>query len=222
MYVISVDVGIKKLSLCVSRILESAKIEIKYWKVCSIFSDPSNQTCTIEGCDKKPNWKIQDQVYCAKHSKTDKNTTKRKKHSSPKVKNTKLDTIVRRMQITLQTMITEINHEDISISKVYIELQMARNAKMKLVSHVIFSELCRVYSHVPVQFVRANVKFAEKCPKGKKNYTSRKKLGVEKCKEIIERHVQDSERWMEFLKKYNYSYDLCDSFLLNIDLKPFQ
>ena len=184
MYILSFDIGLKNLALCLSSTDETGNLQkyhIHYWNVINTLdsSDDINKVCVK--CKRTANMKCQvnqmvlcekegDSIeesvlnyYCKTHYPKDKSIKKENKIVNKKVKDFLLQDIAKLILETLDTVWEDIScHLDL-LTKIVIELQPRVNNKMKFVSHVVYGKIIDLlrYSqkdHVIVRFVSATKK----------------------------------------------------------------
>jgi len=238
--IMSIDVGIKNLAMCImtagnKKYLET--YEIHLWEVYDVLENNIPRTCNalLKGkferyCSKKSSYKYKDSekndILCCK-------THLPKNYKGIKIKEKNISNyLIQDIVSILLRKIETIYNERIEIFKqiteIYIELQPKINQKMKMISHVLFGKLIDIHKEYPefskIRFVSAKKKLrAYTGPyidcKLKSQYSKRKWLSVEYTKWFLENKFCEKERskWLECLNNTKKNDDMADTFLMSIN-----
>lgn len=238
MSVLSVDIGIRHLSLCVMRAAnreDMTTYELTLWGVHDTL-DEDTKLCAalLKGgnvCNRACKYRYQDDelgtfVFCCKtHFPKGVPIEKKHSHRTRIIKDIPLQEIVNSV-LTRLTMIRDQNRCVFdNLEHVLIELQPTFNPSMKLISHVVYGKLAEwcMGSPCKIKFVRASQKLRAYvgepivCPlKGK--YTQRKWLSKEYCSYFLEERFSPEQRsqWLPHFKA-NGTADEADTFLMCIN-----
>jgi len=104
--------------------------------------------------------------------------------------------------------------EIMSIDKVIIENQISPIAnRMKTIQGMIAQYFIMKNNNIQIEFVNASnkLKIGKVEKKEKTNYSDRKKIGIQKCSEII--NTYNYKEWELFFKTHSKKDDLADCFL---------
>jgi hypothetical protein len=239
--ILSVDIGLKNLAMCVmtcSNVKNMETYELKLWEVYNILEseDNTNIKCTTKlknskECGKKCGYKyILDNAVCycckthfPKHIPFEKN-----KHT---VKNKKVsEYLLQDIARSVLTKVSEIFETNKSImnqvTKIIIELQPKINNKMKLISHLIYGKFVELFLDKPkttIRFVRASQKLKAytgplvEC-KLKSAYSKRKFLAVQYTNWFLTNKFNTScSEWITKFQASSKKDDLSDTFLMAIN-----
>lgn len=244
MYILSIDVGLKNLALCLMSTEENGNLEkynIHYWNVINTLdsSDDINQSCV--NCKRTANMKchinqmildsnnnhVEESVlnyYCKTHYPKDKSIKKENKITSKKVKDFLLQDIAKLVISSLDSIWKDIDSHLDHLTKIVIELQPRVNNKMKFVSHVVYGKIIDLLSHsdkdnVIVRFVAATKKLRVYTGpyvacKLKGDYAKRKYLSIKYTEWFLLEKFKNSETWLELFLKNSKKDDLADCFLM--------
>lgn len=208
----AVDVGIKNLAFCCM----DNDYNVYFWDNVNLIEDETDNKCssltkknTI--CNKKAKGKCEGNYMCKTHFPKNKKIIQVK----PKKVNSFL---LQDIALLVQEKINFIHeqHEEIhDIDKIVIELQPRVNQKMKFISHIIYSELVRLYKNTTTQvrFVPASRKLRGIMYKKynlKNTYANRKKMSIM----YVEDFIKNNESLMEKFKGFSKRDDACDTFAM--------
>jgi hypothetical protein len=238
--ILSIDVGIKNLSMCAMS-GSSGKFEtynIHLWDTFNtIGCDGENAICETKQkngkiCGKKCTYKNKNETgecfyYCKLHfPKNLEISDKKYKIIIKKVDSYLLQDIAK----TTLSKVQEIYNTNIgtfdSLTGIIIELQPKINQKMKFVSHIIYGKLVELMSekNISIRFVRASQKL--KCYKGpfiecklKGEYAKRKWLSIQYMKYFLENNFDNTvkDKWLPILLSHSKKDDLSDTGLFCIN-----
>lgn len=216
MKILSIDVGIYNLAICLLNVTEN--ITIEYWKDINILS--GKQTCSTKKCNRVATHVKDDKYYCIK-CKTSLFPNKRLSTVKTAM-NTSIEKIAELLYATLDTELQQIPTLDtesqgsmldkssvnnfIEFDKVLIENQPTKNIKMKNISMLLLGYFTKL--NKSVEFVNATKKMHETFFKLPNNYTNRKKASKNTVKSIL----KDSD-WGLFFKCSKKQDDLSDCLL---------
>lgn len=244
MYILSIDVGLKNLALCLMSTEENGKLEmyrIHYWNVINTLdsSDDLNQFCVQ--CKRTANMKchinqmildsnnnhIEESIlnyYCKTHYPKDKPIKKENKITNKKVKDFLLQDIATLVISSLDSIWEDIHSHLDLLTKIVIELQPRVNNKMKFVSHVVYGKIIDLLNHshnnkVIVRFVAATKKLRvytgpHIACKLKGDYAKRKYLSIKYTEWFLKEKFTNVETWLESFLKHSKKDDLADCFLM--------
>jgi hypothetical protein len=257
MSILSIDIGIKNLALC---ILNKNK-KIIYWEVLNISTidtKPTVDKLCCSYCKNNAKYSKLENHYCIKHSKLQKEyfiptgdlvkkkinkytltqlqeimdkykieydkTINKKKHievltnklldgldekNDKKISEYNLIDISRILTIKLDNVITPYLLE---ITDVLIENQISPIAnRMKSIQSMVTQYLVmRCNQNTNIKYVSAMNKL-----KGitTTSYTERKKVGIEKCKELLVSSDDVNTEWLEYFNKHKKKDDLSDCYI---------
>lgn len=237
MVVLTIDVGLKNLAMCIMECENSKRLDtysILLWDVYNTLED-NEATCqmTLKNgnvCNKKACLKYSDNqlviTTCKTHYPKDRTITPKNNIRVKTVKEYLLQDITK----IILRKIVEIYNTNLDIfkrvDKVQIELQPKVNNKMKLISHLIYGKFVELYiqTDVPIRFVSASRKL--KAYNGpqltcelKSSYAKRKYLSVQYTRWMLENQFKQEEKdkWGGFLEKNTKKDDLCDVFLMGVN-----
>jgi hypothetical protein len=251
MCILSIDIGIKNLALCIT---DNAN-KILYWEVLNISNMDTIPVVCCSYCKNNAKYKKLNNNYCIKHSKNqkeyfipsgelltkkinkytiiqlreildkynieyDKKDTKKiyiellnnklldKIEDTKKISECNLIDICRIMTIKLDNNITQYICD---INVVLIENQISPIAtRMKSIQSMVTQYLVmKCNPNTNIMYVSATNKL-----KGvnTNSYTERKKVGIEKCKEILLSSDINRE-WLEYFNKHKKKDDLSDCYI---------
>jgi len=265
MKILSIDVGIKNLALCLFTIHDSES-QILLWDTINL-CQPVETICgeldkSNIPCSKPAKFKKHGKYYCLKHAKKQKYQMpvsdlkpafikKQKittlyeladkyniKYSSPIKKtdlislfndyiyNTCLEPLetVNASKIDLVTIgrniqqrLDDILEEHVSsIDTVIIENQISPIAnRMKTIQGMIAQYFIMTNSATNIDFINASNKLKD-CPdKDISSYGNRKKMGIQYCLELLNKHFH-FQSWIKHFETHSKKDDLADSFLQGI------
>src|SRR4029079_6367349 len=144
--ILTIDVGIKNLALCVMSKNQEKQYIIHLWNNYDVFEDDVKLCQNIQKngkqCNKRCSYKIKTDFYCKPHFPKDHLPMKKENHHKQKlIKQYLLQDIAKAVIQKLNT-ITEENKEIFEqITKVLVELQPHVNPRMKFISHIIYGKL---------------------------------------------------------------------------------
>lgn len=236
MIVLSVDVGVRHLSLCVMKAINSTDLktyEILLWGVYDTLKE-DEQVCLAlqknnETCKKICKYQYKDEqdntVYCCKkHFPTSMSMDSKNEYKKKRIKDLPLQEVVKSVLKKLTCLYDTHRNVFDEIGQVLIELQPTFNPSMKLISHVIYGKMAEWYKDTAckIKFVRASQKLKVytdtpiQCVlKGK--YNQRKWLSKQYCMDFLEKKFSDSQRdiWFPNFKEKGTA-DESDTFLMCI------
>lgn len=227
--ILTIDVGIKNLALCVldySDRKDFNTYKIKVWRVINILGeDPKCEGILKNGniCNKSCKYKSESNFYCKTHLPKDKKHTL---HKNKKVKNFLLQDIVETILAKLELLTEECHDIFPNISKVLIELQPRVNQKMKFISHIIYTYFVGYYLKcnlkVTLRFIGAKTKLKDIPPIScslKSPYSRRKYISKKHVEWLLNNKFSDEERtdWLPFFKSSKKADDLSDTMLYAVN-----
>jgi len=217
--VLSVDVGLKNLGICVMNVTNSRRT-VLYWKVLNVFDEDSVCQGHLKNgkeCKFKAVNKTDSIVYCKKHTPPN---VKVKKIKTRLVKNIPLQEIASRLHATFDEFARETRETLVTVEKVFIELQPKINNKMKFSSHIIFSKFVEFYREFKTSVVFESARNKLQVYKGpliecnlKTAYSKRKYTGIEHTKKLLAK-VENGEVLLLEFEKNKKKDDLADCFLM--------
>jgi hypothetical protein len=213
MSILSIDVGLKNLAMC---IMDSDTI-IHLWNVYNVFPEPlvcKSLTKTKKICMKKASLSCNSVGYCKTHSPKDSKVTIIKEK---KIKSYTYNELANNVINKLKE-VTDSNNCFKTVDKVLIELQPKINQKMKFVSHIIFGFFVQ-YGTKSVCFVRASQKLKGLDKSLTNTYRNRKETSVNCTKKFLLEN--NMTQWANYLDSFSKKDDLCDVFLMCISKKNF-
>lgn len=228
--ILSIDVGLKNLAMCVMSCEEGA-YKIHLWNTYNLVDDDSNINVTCPSltkknkvCGKKCNFKFDKDgaiVYTCK-SHAPKNDDTLKPINIKKVKDISMQEIAKLVIVKVEDIYD--NNKDLfnSIKKIRIELQPKINPKMTFVSHVIYAkflDILRDNVDIDIKFVRATEKLKafkdDECSKIecnlKNEYSKRKFLSIQYTLWFLNNKVEDKDRWLQFFESNSKADDAGDT-----------
>jgi len=184
--VLSVDIGIKNLAICILRDTIGKKVvsdfKIEYWDVINTLEEESSQfiPCPVsnrsgrrlgECCGKMCKFKLTnpagETVYsCKTHFPKELRPIKTQNRITTKlVKDTHLQDIafacVNKVKELWDTVFREYTHTEdgCKFTKIIIELQPRVNNKMKFVSHILYGKFVELTNNtIPIRFIKGSSK----------------------------------------------------------------
>jgi len=237
--ILSIDIGIKNLSLCC---LDSTdKTDISTYKIClwNVYNtlDEDDHVCQSQKkngdfCNKKCSYKWLNQekstIYCCKTHFPKELLPIGKENIFKKrlINNYLLQDIATIVLKKLQ----EIYNTNIDIfskiTNIIIELQPKINQKMKFISHIIYGKLVELYydTKTTIRFVRASQKLKAytgpfiEC-KLKSSYSKRKWLSIQYVRWFLENSFSQDQKniWLEHFENHNKKDDISDTMLMCIN-----
>lgn len=235
-YVLSIDVGIINLALCVASCKDKdyySSYKIHLWDVIDTIEKETNfcKEYTKKNilCGNKGSFCYNDsqsKIFCCKkHFPKD---IQIKKCNIVKEKKIKDYTNHELCKIIIEN-IEDIYSQNIEIfnkiTDVVIELQPSCNRKMVFISNMIYCKLVDMYldTKTSVKFVSASRKLRlYKGPyiscslKGK--YAQRKWMAIQHCRWFLEKfNIDEKEKWVNFFESKKIKADMSDSFLMALD-----
>lgn len=229
--ILTIDIGLKNMSFCIGSCTDKKDFKtysIHLWDNYDLINN--EQFCKeIQKnklvCNKKCNVKYTNTeneiVYtCKKHSPKNTKITMFK----PKlIKSYSLQELSCIIIDSMDKIYKDHSNIFDKVTKILIELQLARNPRMKFVSHILFGKLVELYKNslVQIKFVGASKKLkAYKGPKIecklKNAYSRRKWLAVQYTRDFLENKFNDEQRekWLPFLESKSKQNDISDTFLM--------
>lgn len=208
MKILSIDVGIYNLAVCLLNVTDN--ITIEFWKDINILS--GKQTCSVKGCKRVATHIKDNKYYCIKC----KTTLFANKHiqTVKTAMNTSIEKIAQLLYKTLDEELTVPNLTEeqsnsvtfLEFDKVLIENQPTKNIKMKNISMLLLGYFTKL--NKSVEFVNATKKMHETLFKLPNNYSNRKKASKFTVKSLLK-----SSDWGLFFKCSKKQDDLSDSLL---------
>lgn len=231
---LSIDIGIRNLSLCVMSSIDLVDLQnykIKLWDVYDTLDD-CDKLCkgVIKSgrvCGKKCGYKYKedniDIFSCKTHCNKSKKVLVYKKKA---IANYLLQDIAKIVLAKFQEIYD--NNIDIfkSIDTIVIELQPKINSKMVFISHIIYGRLVELYreTKTTVRFVRAATKLKAytgsyiEC-KLKSPYAKRKWLSVQYTEWFLKNKfcIEQKNVWLPIFETKTVKPDMGDTFLMAIN-----
>lgn len=238
--VLSIDIGIKNLSLCCidydnKTDMESYKIEL--WNVYDTLDTEDHFCKGIKKngsiCGKRCAYKYKDDnkedldFCCKTHFPKNMLPLKKENHFKKRLINDYLLQDIAKIVLTkLQTIYNENIEMFQQISSIIIELQPKINQKMKFISHIIYGKLVELYynTSTTIRFVRASQKLKAytgpqlEC-KLKGTYAKRKWLSIQYTRWFLENRFSLSQKtfWLPHFENHTKKDDISDTFLMCIN-----
>jgi hypothetical protein len=205
--VMSIDVGIKHLAICIMEKKEN-KYSILLWKVYNTMEhEESSNICNGtfkngKNCTRKCSMKTTTEYFCKTHCPKDSKKVKANK----KVFQMSYTEIGTGLLSCMENLF--INHLEIMnrVNKIGIELQLAKNPRMKFASHCILAKLIDIYRQrefqVPISFIRASLKLKIQYTGPPVTYTVKNAYSQRKhCAIMYTRHFLDileiGQEWID-------------------------
>jgi len=234
MVILSIDIGLRNLAMCVMSATDPSKIEtfkLELWKVYNTLDSDDHRCNSLKKdgvvCGKKCSTKLKDNFYCKTHFP--KGTNFNKKLHTFKIKpinNYLLQDIAKVVLSKIQQIYEENLELFGQLTGIVIELQPKVNQKMKFISHIIYGKLTDLLANTTttIRFVRAAHKLKAytgpfiEC-RLKSAYSKRKWLSIRYTEWFLLNKFSESERelWSEYLLHHSKQDDLCDTFLMTIN-----
>lgn len=195
MKLLSFDVGIYNLAVCLVDVTDDIKIE--FWKDINILS--GKEICSTKGCKRVATHTKDDKFYCIKCK-----TTLFPKQRLSNVKtamNTSIEKIASLLYATLNTELQNLEYD-----KVLIENQPTKNIKMKNISMLLLGYF--TIKNKDVEFINATKKMQETLFKLPNNYSNRKKAS-----KITVKSMLGTSDWALYFKCSKKQDDLSDCLL---------
>lgn len=239
MSILSIDVGLKNLALCLMASYPECKDKdltniysgctVHYWNVINTLDNKdSNKHCVQ--CNRNAKLKRIDSdvdstvlYYCKPHYPKDYPIKLENKIIQKKVKDFLLQDIAKLIIQTIDDVWKDIEQHLDQLKKIVIELQPRVNNKMKFVSHIVYGKIveqlikCNKLT-IPVRFISATKKlrvytgpYVACHLKG--DYAKRKYLSI-KYTEWFLNSQESSEKWSFFFSNHFKKDDLADCFLM--------
>lgn len=238
MTVLTIDVGLKNLAMCIMECTNSKQLDtynILLWNVYNTLDDDQPALCqaTLKNgnvCNKKACLRYTQEksviTTCKTHFPKDQTVNVRSKIKVKTVKDYLLQDITKIILRKIAEIYNSNQEVFNKVDKILIELQPKVNNKMKLISHLIYGKFVELYLHtdVPIRFVSASKKL--KAYKGpqltcelKSSYAKRKYLSVQYTQWILKNQFSPQQReiWYRLLETHTKKDDLCDVFLMGIN-----
>lgn len=236
--IMSVDIGLKNLSLCIASCTDPKNFNtysLHLWDIYDILEDDNHLCKSIQknkkSCEKKCTFKYKSEtdehIYtCKKHFPKDIKIEKSNNYKQKLIKDYLLQDIVK----AVITKINEIYNDNIELftqlKTIIIELQPSVNSSMKMISHVIYGKLTDLLmeTNTVIKFVRASQKLKaytgpEIICKLKGAYPRRKWFSIQYVIWFLENKfsIEEKDKWLPFLNSKSKQCDLSDTFLMIIN-----
>jgi hypothetical protein len=225
MKVLSIDVGVKNLSVCcMSKEPDNELLKINLWENYNLL-EAEPVTCTALTkkktiCGKICKFKCNEIMSCKTHLPKD--------EPFKEIKSKLVDSYtLQQISLIVTKKITEIvkENEELfeSLDLIQIEKQPKVNQKMQFVSHLVFGKLTELLEEkiTKIRFVNASKKAVlfkteesviTGVMKGAKGYSNRKKASIEYVTNFLQNgKVHESEYWLNRLESNTKKSDLADS-----------
>jgi hypothetical protein len=239
--ILSIDIGIKNLSLCIMDCCDKTDIStynIHLWDVYNTLED--HYTCVAlqksgKICNKKCSFKYNLNnicVYtCKTHFPKDLLPLKRENNYKPKlIKNYLLQDIAKIILTKINEIVEKNSELFLKLTHVVLELQPLMNKSMIFVSHIIYAKLTDLQMQkclndkCSIKFVRASQKLRAytgpiiEC-KLKGKYAQRKWLSIKYTKFFLENKFSNDQRdkWLGVLNSKSTQADMSDCCLMAIN-----
>lgn len=236
--VLTIDIGLRNLALCIMNATDKTKLDtytIELWNVYNTL-DSDDYTCigiqkNKKICGKKCTYKYtkeNDTIHCCKiHFPKDIKITLKHSFKKKMVDSYLLQDIANTVLLKIQDIYNENQYLLDELNSVVIELQPVLNAKMKMISHIIYGKFVELLRHqkTTIRFVRASQKLRAytgpplEC-KLKGKYAQRKWLSICYTRWFLENKFsnEQKEKWLVFFdSKMGKSDDLSDCALMAIN-----
>ncbi len=167
--VLSIDVGLKNLAMCIMSLSQDKERSIKLWDVFNVLDDNDIKCCkTLKNgkeCSKKSKFKYfcttskETFLTCKIHFPKNIPIKKQNKVKTKNVNSYLLQDISLRVLNKLNDILKD-NKVFKDVDKVLIELQPKVNQRMKFISHIIYGKLVEFYkeTRTKIRFVTAKTK----------------------------------------------------------------
>lgn len=242
--ILSVDIGIKNLAICIMRDTEKKKnisdFQIDYWDVINTIEEESSQfiPCPVtnrtgkktgECCGKMCKFKWTngqgETVYtCKTHFPKELRPIKTQNRITTKlVKDIHLQDIanacIEKVKELWSTLFSPYN-----FSKIIIELQPRVNNKMKFVSHILYGKFVELTGNsIPIRFIKGSSKLKVyngppiEC-KLRNAYDKRKRLAIQHATWFLETQFNEEQRnkWLPIFSNSRKMDDLADCLLYTL------
>jgi hypothetical protein len=233
--ILSIDIGIKNLSLCCMDYTESKNISsyvIKLWDVYDTLDtdDFFCENLKRDGnpCGKRCGYKYKsetDMIYtCKTHFPKNIIIKPQNTYKKRLVNDYLLQDIAKIVLTRLQKIYDENLDIFTNIKSIVIELQPKINQKMKFISHIIYGKLVELYYNktTTIRFVRAAQKLKAYTGPNivcnlKGAYSKRKWLSVQYTKWFLERSPVNNDVWLEHFLNHKKKDDMGDTYLMAIN-----
>lgn len=238
--ILSIDIGIKNLSLCCidySNKTDMQSYQIKLWNVYDTL-DTEEHFCKDYKknggvCGKRCAYKFLNKesdttTFCCKtHFPKTMLPLKKENHFKKRLVNDYLLQDIAKIVLSkLQEIYNDNQDMFTQIKNIIIELQPKINQKMKFISHIIYGKLVELYynTNTTIRFVRASQKLkaytgpALEC-KLKGAYAKRKWLSIQYARWFLENRFSESEKtiWLSLFENHSKKDDISDTFLMCIN-----
>lgn len=232
--ILSIDIGIKNLSLCCMDYTDKNDVSsyvIKLWDVFDTL-DTEQHLCKVlkkngSTCGKRSGYKynLDETIYytCKTHFPKKIKINTQNIYKPRLIKDYLLQDIAKIFLARLQTIYNDNIDIFINIKSIVIELQPKINQRMKFISHILYGKLVELYynSTTTIRFVRAVQKL--KAYTGppiecnlKNAYSKRKWLSVKYTTWFLEKS-QDNSLWLQHFQNHKKNDDMSDTFLMAIN-----
>lgn len=233
--ILSIDIGIKNLSLCCMDYTDSKDVSsyiIKLWDVYDTLDTDDHicQTPKRDGkpCGKRCGYKYKgetDMIYtCKTHFPKDLTIKPQNLYKKRLVNDYLLQDIAKIVLKRLQKIYDDNIEVFTNIKSIVIELQPKVNQKMKFISHIIYGKLVELYydTNTTVRFVRAAQKLKAYTGPAlvcnlKGAYAKRKWLSVQYTRWFLERSSVEHGIWLEHFLNHKKKDDMGDTYLMTIN-----
>lgn len=230
MITLSIDIGLRNLSMCIM----NCNHEILLWNVYNVF-DSDEHYCRFQSndsiCNKKCSlkYKLDDSEIsftCKKHFPENLEITKDNIYKKKNIDSYSLHEISLEFLKCIQQIYDQNNELFKDINLIVLELQPRMNNKAIFTSHILFGKLVDLYrdTNVIIKFVRASEKLKaytgpEIVCSLKNIYAQRKWLSIQYCIWILENIFSDEQKnkWLCFFNSCSKKDDLSDAFLMAIN-----
>lgn len=239
--ILSIDIGIKNLSLCMMNCTDKTNVStysIHLWDVYNTLEDDHNCISLQKSgkiCDKKCSLKytVDNNIFytCKTHFPNDMLPIKKENNYKPKlIKNYLLQDLSKIILTKLNEIYNSNQNLFNQLTQIIIELQPTFNPSMKLISHIIYGKLIdlqminKLHNNCTIKFVRASQKLCAytgpniEC-KLKGKYAQRKFLSICYTKWFLENKFskEQKEKWLPLLELKKTKADMSDTLLMAIN-----
>lgn len=235
--ILSIDIGIKNLSLCAMDCLDKTELstyKIHLWKVYNTLEN-DNFTCKSlqksgKICGKKCSYKYGGEFYCKTHFPKTIVIKKENIHKSKLIKNYLLQDIAKAVLLCIQEIYKQNEQLFKNLNGIILELQPSMNKSMIFVSHLIYAKLIELQlnnflqNNCSIKFVRASQKLKaytgpEIMCKLKGKYAQRKWLSIEYTKYFLENkfNQEEMEKWLPDFLSCGKADDRGDCLLMSLN-----
>lgn len=195
MKILSFDVGIYNLAVCLLDVTDNIKIE--FWKDINILS--GKESCSTKGCKRVATHIKDNNAYCIKCK-----TSLFPNQRLQQIKTAMNTTIEKLASLLYETLNKEL--QDLVYDTVLIENQPTRNIKMKNISMLLLGYF--TMKNTNVEFVNATKKMQETLFKLPNSYSNRKKAS-----KITVKSMLGTSDWALYFKCSKKQDDLSDCLL---------